>query len=529
MIKKRLLRSISGVLLAILLLLVPTAKVLAKVIITESGSSFFEEPFTQSSGNVGVMVIPVEFEDELLPENATDQLKEIFWGEGVNGVPSVMDYYEAASYGDIYMDIVVQRVVTLPGNRDDYADASLLIDACMEVISEVREVPVASFDENGDEYLDALYIVFAGDGADQNSFWWPHTENFYSEEMWEYDAYVGGCSFLSYDMLISDTKIHGYSAIHETGHLMGLTDYYQSSSVSGTSADTMMDLSSGDIDCFSKLMLGWCVPQTVTGTGTYYLTSETLSGDALILTTPEWDGNYLSEYFMVEYVTPDENQAELGIPEGGAIRVWHVNAGTSAFTNDVTPDMFKADNKSAEKVLSMAAPARQWYGLNEVVPTAALTLYDGTSLGAEIKMIQADGEEATVMVTYGIIAGESLEETSEPKIEDDPAAEEETKETSAEETSGEEEFPLPPEEESAEDQKPQEDTDEDPKNEETRIFSVSVDHTEIDNQVKGDVKARKLTVPMAVSIILAFFGCFLLIRAAKKDNKKSKKRYIRRR
>lgn len=529
MIKKRLLRSISGLLLAVLFMMLPTAKAMAKVIITESGSSFFEEPFTQSSGNVGVMVIPVEFEDEVFPENATDQLKEIFWGEGVNGVPSVMDYYEAASYGDIYMDIVVQRTVTLPGNRDDYADASLLIDACMEIISEVREVPVDSFDENGDEYLDALYIVFAGDGVDQNSFWWPHTENFYSEEMWEYDAYVGGCSFLSYNMLLSDTKIHGYSAIHETGHLMGLTDYYQSSSVSGTSADTMMDLSQGDIDCFSKLMLGWCVPQTVTGTGTYYLTSETISGDALVLTTPEWDGNYLSEYFMVEYVTPDENQAELTIPEGGAIRVWHVNAGTSAFTNDVTPDMFKADNKGAEKVLSMAAPARQWYGLNEIVPTSALTLYDGTSLGAEIKMIQADGEEATIMVTYGVTAAEDeSKETSDPLTDESQTTEEQAEETSDQTVESEtsaEDHPLLPEESVTADQE----TIADPEEEETKIFSVSVDHTEIDNQVKGDVKARRLTVPVAVSIVLAFFGCFLLIRAAKKDNKKSKKRYIRRR
>ena len=64
--------------------------------------------------------------------------------------------------------------------------------------------------------------------------------------------------------MTQDSLLRQYTAIHETGHQLGLTDYYANSYTSGTNAAVMMDRNEGDEDCFSKMLLGWISPQVVT-------------------------------------------------------------------------------------------------------------------------------------------------------------------------------------------------------------------------------------------------------------------------
>lgn len=505
-----------GIILAFVLSLTICTTALARVVITTTGYSIFEPPFTQAAGSVGVMIIPVEFANASFgDENATEKIDQIFRDGGFGDLPAMKEYYEKASYDSLYMDIVVQRSVYLDIEREAYEEnPTQLVWDCLTAVME-REVSLTSFDENYDGFMDALFLVVAGDAPDQNSVWWPHTDTYYGG-METDEIYVGGCSFISYDLLTSESSIRQFSAIHEMGHLFGLPDLYQSATVSGTGANVMMDLSTGDQDCFSKMLLGWTKPQVTDKAGSFRISSESVSPDALIIAPENWDGNILSEYFMVEYVTPANNQRKQGLSSEGAVRIWHVDANTSTFTNDVSIDMYTNNNQNGPKLLSLAQPGKEWYHPGEAIEPSQLVWHDGTPSQIRIRVASMDGTNAVIEVKYnqtedaGADAMENTDSVSsgsegEPSTsEDATSVEESTVNTGSSDTS--------------------KDSDGDPTGssaaenveESSRIFSVSVDDNSKDHQVKGNVPIRELTPVTGISIGVAFIFCFLLLRASKR-------------
>ncbi len=483
----------------------------ARVVITTTGYSIFEPPFTQASGSVGVMVIPVEFADTTFgDENATDKIDQIFRDGGFGDLPAVKEFYERASYDSLYMDIVVQRTVYLDIERAAYEeDPTQLVWDCLSAVME-REVSLTSFDENYDGFLDALFLVVAGDAPDQKSVWWPHTDTYYGGMATD-EIYVGGCSFISYDLLTSESSIRQFSAIHEMGHLFGLPDLYQSATVSGTGSSVMMDLSTGDQDCFSKMLLGWTQPQITDKAGSFRISSESTTPDALIIAPENWDGNILSEYFMVEYVTPEANQRKQGLSSEGAVRIWHVDATTSTFTNDVSIDMYTNNNQSGPKLLSVAVPGKEWYHPGESVEPSQLVWNNGTPSQIRIRVASMDGKNAVIEVKYG--QTQDAAPGTDPTVEssdpvDDQGTENVTEDpvnTSSvtEETSGStSDLDASGEATETEDS--------------NKIFSVFVEDGTKDHQVKGQVRIRELTPATGISIVVAFIICFLLLRASKR-------------
>jgi len=282
-------------LLSLILVMLSPLNASAAVSAGITGESIFDAPYLQSKGSMGVLVIPVEFNDVRFEDDAESNLEDVFRGSGTADAPSVKSYFNNASYGSLYMDVIVQRVVTLDHDRSEYEnDLEGMIEECLDYVDDVRKVDLNAFDENYDGYFDALYIVFAGETGTNGSFWWPHTETYFNNFRTA-GVRVSGCSLLSYDMLMNGTVLEQYTAIHETGHLLGLTDYYASGTESGTHADVMMDRNMGDEDCFSKMLLGWSVPQTAVASGTFTVESESVTSDALLVAPPDWDGNILSE------------------------------------------------------------------------------------------------------------------------------------------------------------------------------------------------------------------------------------------
>jgi len=89
----------------------------AKVIIEDVGDSIFPSYFMPAEGEVGALVIPVEFVDFRFQEDPVQTLDSMFGGEGTAYVPSVADYFTRASYGEMQLRPEVQPVVRLSGTR----------------------------------------------------------------------------------------------------------------------------------------------------------------------------------------------------------------------------------------------------------------------------------------------------------------------------------------------------------------------------------------------------------------------------
>lgn len=509
-------KRILGLLLCMVFMLSTLTNVWAKVVITSRGSSIFEAPFTQSSGSTGVMVIPVQFSDIVFTnaESDLDRIKEIFRDGGFEDLPSMKTYYENASYNDIYMDIIIQRLVTLPNPRSYYDnDPDLLIWDTLSAIYE-RDVNVGSFDENYDGFLDALYIVAAGGAEGPSSPWWPHTQTYYDGYATD-EVYVGSCAILPFDVLTSASQIRRFSVIHETGHMLGLTDLYADSVTSGTGADTMMDLSTGDLDPFSKLLLGWNQPQVVSGAGSYRISSSSVTRDALMIVPNEWDENILSEYFMVEFVTPEANQAGSSVPAGGGVRVWHVDAATSTFTNDVSLDMYRNSNQSGvSRLLSVVDSAKQWYQAGDVIESSLLMYNDGLESFMEIRIASIDGSGAVIEVSYKM--PESSQEETSSKTE----SPEETDVSTQENT--EEVVPEGDPSENEEEIAGSTDMEETPATTQStqsgeKVFSIAVHNGPVkDPQAKGKIEVRELTWGSGISMALALGVCIWLLVQSKR-------------
>lgn len=483
----------------------------AQVIIEETGSSIFPSEFMPAEGEAYTLVIPVEFGDYRFAEDPVPQLETIFFGDGSALAPSLSDYFEKASYGKLIIQGEVQPVVTLPSGRQAYGkDHVEWIEEIFKIL-EQRGLDFSRFDQNQDGILDGLYLVWAGQPQNAQSSWWPYSDTFY----WDFRAAgvrLGSYSSLSYELLTAPTPFRQYTAIHETGHQLGLTDYYASPTESGTGAGVMMDRNEGDEDCFSKMLLGWITPQVIQKSEWVTLSSAATTPSAALIAPPSWDGNYLSEYFMAEYITPEENQTKQELSAGGAVRIWHVNAATSLWTNDITSSMYRYQNSgSGAKLLTVIDLNRQWYTSGDQITEQQTLLYSGEETGIAIRVEEVQNGKAALCVIY------NGEEPAKP-------------ETGTESSGHEGQVTESSEMQQSEESHPEEDPAEDSavfSQEENRQEESAESGTLQNGETAEEAESKKsisTIFPILFVILLAALIVYLLLNDGKKHKKKRKRR-----
>ena len=392
--------------LVLLLFITAVAPVCARVTVTHTGDTFFDGPYMQTKGTASLLVIPVDFPDEPSMTGATSQLNEIFFGGGGSALASVADYYSRSSYGELAITGQVQEWYRAKHDRSYYSNEGdqVFIEEILEAMM-ARGVDLSQYDSDGDGVLDGLCLVWTGQPKSDSSVWWPHSDTFY----WNFQmggVRIGSYSSLSFQHLTRGSAKQRNTALHETGHLLGLPDYYDRVPESGNSGGClsadMMDQNQGDHNAFSKMLLGWVKPAVVTADTQITLRSISREASAAVIVPRGWDGNYLSEYFMIEYVTPDGNHRDISCPEGGAVRIWHISAATSKWTYDATSGMFMNDNsETKDKLIVIADPAHSWYQEGESLTADKTCLNGGETTGIAVQVQRITGDEAVLSVTYG--------------------------------------------------------------------------------------------------------------------------------
>lgn len=304
-------------------------------------------PLTQkcmpSIGDVNVLVIPINFTNTLNSEENKELINKAFNKSNIrNNNQSVSSYYKESSYGKLKLSFEVLDWFTPVNDKDYYENyninnkigTDIILDEALNYYD--NEIDYSLYDSDNDNYIDAVWMIYDISPNSNSDFWWAFTSLSSSKN--KYDGKkTFAYSFGSFDFIYSTNEENEYDAktyIHETGHLMGLDDYYSyNSNVKGPlyGAD-MMDYDLGDHSSFSKILLGWIKPTIIKSSGNYeiYPLSKSSNNNVLLISNHEILSIY-DEYILIDYFTNEGLNYNEGLFKGingnseAGIRVYHAN------------------------------------------------------------------------------------------------------------------------------------------------------------------------------------------------------------
>lgn len=289
-----------------------------------------------STGTVRLPVLIVDFSDA--PSTltmTTEQIQsQLFNPEDVG---SLTTFYKTSSYNLLNIKGDVLGVYRAQHPLSYYKQLAVQYDGAVARQTLAKEVfayydskgyDFSQYDSNNDNYMDSFYILWSGPTSGWGSTWYT-----YKARWWDASYTIDGKSLKNFVMYnINSTAIDTTALIHETGHLLGLPDYYSydlydeyDAPNGGLGGFDIMDANSGDHNIFSKFLLGWVTPKVVrSGSTSITLGQIPLNPDGVLL-MPTWNNSIFSEYFMVEYLSNVGNYRGFGILAPG-VRIFHVDA-----------------------------------------------------------------------------------------------------------------------------------------------------------------------------------------------------------
>lgn len=294
-----------------------------------------EVVYMPSIGNVKALFVLVDFEDI----SHSDYDKDYFLGS----VNIYKDFYERSSYGKLKIDADIKEcTVARPrafyedprqdGSNDTVYGRQLLLKEILHELDSTTDF--SQYDTNNDGYIDGLYLKFAGTDTGWGNMWWNYTTHDYEGNIVDnkkISEYVFLCS-KEYNVII-----------HETGHLLGLVDYYDNrwgstfSDNIAESTDVMFD-GYGDHNAYSKYILGWIdepiIIDSLDSITDIELRPSYYYPDAAII-YPNGNRNSL-QFFVVEYVI-QENAVSIKPNNYGGLRIWRVNSAQTEQRVDQIP------------------------------------------------------------------------------------------------------------------------------------------------------------------------------------------------
>lgn len=331
--------------------------------VNRNGGDGLYQATLSSRGTRSILVLPIIQTDFDLSsseqQTLLSRLESCFFGDSSDtSWESVSSFYEKSSYGQLhlvgevmpwydsgYTSTQIARMNSSPGTAEG---AVRVMEEAINYWVNVGRLDTNDFDQDDDGFIDAVWVIYSGHNythdpyniTDNNwayTYWDFNTPNTYNPEPMSF-------SWASWDFMdegYGDTGIDAHTYIHETGHLLGLPDYYDASGeyppVSPAGAVDMMDNNIIDHNAWTKFALGWISPQMANNTSkTIKLGSFAETGDALVIPMPNgYNGTAFDEFLMVEYYTPtnlNEKDAEetysndVPAMNQSGIRIWHVDS-----------------------------------------------------------------------------------------------------------------------------------------------------------------------------------------------------------
>ena len=370
-----------------------------------------------TSGTVKVLALLIAFSD-YPPITPASTIESKLFGDGSGGTPyeSLRNFYRRSSYNklEIQGNVLGWYITSYP--RSDVPET---VQGRQNLIKEALNYydtlghDFTQYDNDGNGTIDYLIVIWSGPHGAWASFWWGYMTTF-SDSTYRLDGkrlrtYSWQWELYNYPYGSFDTRV----VIHETGHALGLPDYYDYDSTVGPKGGVggldMMDGNWGDHNCFSKFLLDWINPPVHrSGRRQFTLNPSGTSEDALVVMPGALQGNQFFEFFMVQnrYRTGNDSP----YPANGLL-IWHVDArlnssGTNFLYNNSYTDhkllrLMEADGLEEIETGDGRADAGDYYVAgkvfaNDTAPNSQR--YNGTSTGIQVKDISTQGAQMSFSV-----------------------------------------------------------------------------------------------------------------------------------
>ncbi|MFA5421439.1 MAG: hypothetical protein WC344_01415 [Bacilli bacterium] len=312
--------------------------------------------------NVNILVIPIEFTNYPFTDKILTNINIMFNGEPADTKywESVSSFYEKTSFGKLVMNFTVTpkyetgytaaEAAALDTETDgtQYFSTNILREAVADYKADNGADSTKQFDSDGDGFIDAVWMIYSCHNYNNDPVIKGISEDFWAYVFWDWqqDGNVdspnqNAYSWASYDFMAEgglSSQIDAHTYIHETGHLLGLDDYYNydASTYKPTGGIDMMDYNITDHNVWSKMALGWVNPYVVTSNAEITINPAESSGDAILI-ADSWNGTAFDELMMLELYTPtglnkldsDSAYNNGAYPQGytkAGVRLYHVDA-----------------------------------------------------------------------------------------------------------------------------------------------------------------------------------------------------------
>jgi len=359
-------------------------------------------------GTVKVLALLIAFNDYPAVTPAATFASRLF-GDGQGGPPfdSLRNYYRRSSYNQLEIQGDVLGWYTAPYARStvmetDTGRQNLIKEALTYFDQQGHDF--SQYDNDGDGVIDYFCVFWTGPHGEWASFWWGYYTGFYDSSF-----RLDGKRLSQYSW---QWELYGYPSgnfspstiIHETGHALGVPDYYDYDDSIGPRGGVggldIMDGTAGDHNCFSKFMLDWISPTVVAAAPrTVSLAASGLNRDALLFMPGAVPGRIFDEYFMVQNRQRVGNDTGLFTGTDGLL-VWHVDARLTGsgwdflYDNSYTAHkllkLLEADGLEEIETYGANADAGDYYTAGRSLSpwgTPNTSRYDGTPTGLGITNI----------------------------------------------------------------------------------------------------------------------------------------------
>ncbi len=390
-----------------------------------------------SQGTPKIFILLIEFPN--FP-HATDVAvfnRKIFGDGDQSEYPyeSLTNYYDRSSYGSLTIQGDVLGWYQAQHRRGWYSFGLFTRHSINGIKKLIKEALLsydgshdfAQYDNDGDGTIDYFAVIWTGPDTGWGSVWWGWAQH--DGALWAGDPFtIDGkrLGVFSWQWEINE-RLEEYvyspvTIIHETGHALGLPDYYDYDENQGPGGGVggldMMDGNEFDHNCFSKWMLGWITPDVITGGSKAPALNPSSEMQDCIAIMPSQTGSIdpFSEYFLVQHRSATEN--DYNIPNNGYL-IWHVDAvlnmeGTDfAFDNSYTDHkllrLMEADGREEIENLSWQEsyfdPDDFYVPGTEFTPESIPNSsdYTGTDTGVSVTNISADEQSNTMSADFEIV------------------------------------------------------------------------------------------------------------------------------
>ncbi|MFA5421438.1 MAG: hypothetical protein WC344_01410 [Bacilli bacterium] len=313
------------------------------------------------SDDVEILVIPMELTDYPFTAKVLSDIDILF-----NGTPaqtnyweSVSSFYDKSSYGNLTLSFAIAdkydtgytaaQAAALDTSETQYFSTNLVRKAVTDYKAHNGgNSSTQQFDDDDDGFIDAVWMIYSAPNYSNSPTIQSISEDYWAYVYWDYNQTpstygptANVYAWASYDFMYEGggtTRVDGHTYIHETGHLLGLDDYYnydEDSTYKPTGAIDMMDYNVTDHNAWSKMALGWLKPFVVTGNAEITIDPVESSGDAVLI-ADDWNGTSFDEFLLLELYTPTGlNQLDSQTSYAGAyplgftlpgVRLYHVDS-----------------------------------------------------------------------------------------------------------------------------------------------------------------------------------------------------------